>query len=112
MRFNVNIMSTVLLCAIREVRRRVEVKVLAPAAAGRPPGEAGNRCTKTTISTETAKWKSMRQLTMFWAMTKDIEENVLKENKIKLTKGRKRTHAVKEREADDKGREDSKETEC
>jgi len=44
MRFNVNIiirMSTVLLLrAIREIHRREEVKVLAPAAARRPPGEA------------------------------------------------------------------------
>ena len=41
-------------------------------------------------------------------MSKDIEDTVLKDNKIKLRKARRRTHAAKDKEAYDKGREDSK----
>lgn len=58
---------------------------------------------------ETAEWKSMRQLSTFRAMSKDIEESVLKEHKVKLRKGRKTKRSVKDREAFSKGKKDSQE---
>lgn len=56
---------------------------------------------------ETAEWKSMRQLSTWREMSKDIENSVLDEHKIKLKKGKKTKRSVKDKEAFKKGRKDS-----
>lgn len=60
---------------------------------------------------ETAEWKSMRQLMTFREMSKDIEDQVLKDNNFKLRKRRKRSKQVKDRNAFMQGRMDSKKIE-
>ncbi|KAI4273139.1 MAG: hypothetical protein LQ337_004844 [Flavoplaca oasis] len=54
-----------------------------------------------------AKWASMRQLSTFRQMSRDIEDDVLKTNNIKLTKARKANRAIKDKTAFEEGREDS-----
>jgi len=60
---------------------------------------------------ETAEWKSMRQLSTYREMSKDIEASVLKAQKVKLRKGRKLKRSVKDKEAFKKGMKDSKKIE-
>ena len=60
---------------------------------------------------ETAEWKSMRQLTVFREMSKDIEDSVLAAHKVKLRKGRKKKHSVKDKDAYKEGVEDSEKIE-
>ncbi|KAL8879473.1 MAG: hypothetical protein Q9198_002913 [Flavoplaca austrocitrina] len=60
---------------------------------------------------ETARWASMRQLATYREMSKDIEDNVLKTNNIKLRKGRKHKASVKNKVAYQEGKEDSKKIE-
>lgn len=60
---------------------------------------------------ETAEWKSMRQLTTFREMSRDIEDDVLKKRGIKLSKGRKTGPEIKDRAAYKEGRKDSRKIE-
>lgn len=60
---------------------------------------------------ETAAWKSMRQLSHWREMSKDIANDVLAENKIKLRKGRKVKRSVKDKDAFKKGQKDSEKIE-
>ena len=60
---------------------------------------------------DTAEWKSMRQLSTYREMSKDIEDSVLQAHKIKLKKGRKVKQSVKDRDAYQKGEKDSKKIE-
>lgn len=73
------------------------------------PEESTNE--EALLQVETAEWKSMRQLTTFREMSKDIEDTVLKDKGVKLKKGRKRAHIAKDKEAYKEGREDSKKVE-
>ena len=76
-----------------------------------PPLSDRNINEEDTLPVETAEWKSMRQLTTFREMSKDIEDTVLKDKGVNLTKGRKRVHIAKDKEAYKEGREDSKKIE-
>ena len=60
---------------------------------------------------ETAEWKSMRQLSAYREMSRDIEASVLEANKIKLKKGKRKRRSVKDRDAFKKGQKDSKKIE-
>lgn len=62
-------------------------------------------------SEETYEWKSMRQLSVFREMSHDIEDKVLETNKIKLRKGRKKPHSIKNKDAFKEGQRDSKKIE-
>lgn len=56
----------------------------------------------------TAEWKSMRQLSTFREMSRDIEDKVLESHKLKLRKGRKKTRSIKDKDAFKEGQKDSK----
>ena len=57
---------------------------------------------------DTAEWRSMRQLTVFPQNVREIEESVIKENRLTLKKGRKRKRSVKDRDAFKQGCKDAK----
>lgn len=59
----------------------------------------------------TVEWKSVRQLTTYREMSKDIEDQVLKERKIKLRKKRKNNIQIKNRDVFKKGQQDAKKIE-
>ena len=60
---------------------------------------------------ETSEWKSMRQLTVFREMSRDIEDSVLAEHKVKLRKARKGKTSIKDRAAYKEGKKDSRKIE-
>lgn len=60
---------------------------------------------------ETAEWKSMRQLSHWREMSKDIGNSVLEENNIRLRSKRKTKKSIKDKAAFKKGQKDSKKIE-
>jgi hypothetical protein len=57
---------------------------------------------------ETAEWKSMRQLTVFRQNLKDIEDSVSKGNRVTPSKGRRKKRSIKDREIFRQGRTDAR----
>ena len=66
---------------------------------------------ESSLVEETAQWKSLRQLSTYREMSKDIGDEVLKEKKIKLGKGRKVNVQIKHRDVFKEGKRDAKEIE-
>ena len=57
---------------------------------------------------DTVEWKSMRQLSTYREMSRDIEASVLEAHNVKLRKGRKTKRSVKDKQAFKQGQHDSK----
>lgn len=55
-----------------------------------------------------SEWKSMRQLSTFRSMSRDIEEKVLEDSKLKLRAGRKMHVNIRDGDAFKEGQKDSK----
>lgn len=60
---------------------------------------------------ETTQWKSMRQLSHWREMSQDIEDNVLKDQGIKLKKAKEVKRGVKDKQAFRRGLKDSEKIE-
>ena len=65
----------------------------------------------TSSDNETPQWKSTRQLQLYREKSRDVEDQVLKENNIKLSKGRKWKRSCRDPEAYRRGRKDGKKIE-
>ncbi|KAL8719663.1 MAG: hypothetical protein Q9225_003360 [Loekoesia sp. 1 TL-2023] len=59
-------------------------------------------------SDSTVEWKSMRQLSTFREMSRDIEDKVLESHKLKLRTARKKKKPIRDRDAFKEGQKDSK----
>ena len=63
--------------------------------------------TEPGLSEPTREWPSVQQPTLFRATAKEIAEDVLEANNIKLRSGRKRKRSVKDRGEFEEGWKDS-----
>lgn len=73
------------------------------------PTSTGSAHKRDKAEEESPTWKSMRQLSLYREQSNSVADDVLKERKLKILKGRKTKRVVKDRDAFKQGQRDSKE---